>query len=212
MMTMEWRLIIALDNVPAHITATIEEEIETATDYLTKMDDNSAQDVHRDYWVRRLHRARRLLRQTPTASGFPEDRPLSRHGDGQRRERRGALDFIGAVSKSLFGTATDADVRLVHDAVVENRRTLNGIIHRENLKLTLYNATCAQIQENRHALNELVNTSAVLRDAFKSFTTRLVSSVNARVLYNRISENVATIFYHIHAYRSNRSKTCGVWP
>ena len=69
------------------------------------------------------------------------------------RTKRGLLDFVGKISKSLFGTATVEDVQRIAKAVEESRGQQSKVVHQLNNLLTIVNHSNHDIQINRDQLN-----------------------------------------------------------
>ena len=76
------------------------------------------------------------------------------------RKKRGILDFVGQLSKSLFGTATIADVQRIAKAVQESRGQQTKVIHQVNSLLTIVNHSNHDIQINRDRLNTVTKALA----------------------------------------------------
>jgi hypothetical protein len=90
---------------------------------------------------------------------------LSQPGTGSApRTRRGIFDFVGTISKSLFGVATDGDVKQLQEAVNSNRDSLSVISHQHNKMLIVVNATRFQVLENSKTVNDLIDTTSALRE------------------------------------------------
>ena len=47
----------------------------------------------------------------------------------RRRARRGLFDFVGKLSKSLFGTATEDDIRVLSNSIRQNQQGINVLHH-----------------------------------------------------------------------------------
>lgn len=98
--------------------------------------------------------------QVPGAS---KTQPKPGSGSAQRT-RRGLFNFVGTIGKSLFGVATESDIKQLQDAVNNNRDSLSVISHQHNEMLIIVNATRFQVLENHQTINDLINTTNALRE------------------------------------------------
>ena len=133
--------------------------------------------------LEQLNSRYRTLTSTPNSKQYPDTtgavarkssigrtpvpRPSARQpnpGTGtMSRTKRGLFDFVGTISKSLFGVATDHDVVQLKEVVNSNRNALSVITHQHNKMLTVVNATRFQMLENRETINNLIDTTSALK-------------------------------------------------
>ena len=79
-----------------------------------------------------------------------------------RRVRRGLFDFVGKLSKSLFGTATVEDLRVLQEAMHQTRQGMSILHHNTKEMLSLINQTRMYVRENRLDLRRLVSETVRL--------------------------------------------------
>ena len=79
------------------------------------------------------------------------------------RTKRGLLDFVGEVGKSLFGISTVSDIRELHSALSKNQKLSEAMYHDTRKLLSTINVTRLEISENRNTINQILNTTASLR-------------------------------------------------
>ena len=65
------------------------------------------------------------------------------------REKRGIIILFGVISKTLFGTATDADVLECTRQVHLVGRMTERVVHSVSQMLSVINQTCDQLVQNR---------------------------------------------------------------
>ena len=70
------------------------------------------------------------------------------------REKRGIINLFGVISKTLFGTATDADVLECKRQVHLVGRMTERVVHSVSQMLSVTNQTCDQlVQHRKHTLS-----------------------------------------------------------
>ena len=65
------------------------------------------------------------------------------------REKRGIINLFGVISKTLFGTATDADVLECKRQVHLVGRMTEQVVNSVSQMLSVINQTCDQLVQNR---------------------------------------------------------------
>ena len=121
---------------------------------------------------------------------------------GEHRSKRALFDFIGELSHSLFGTATDDEIVEIRQKVEENRQVLSDLVHYGDNLLTVINATHADMVINRQAINEIINSTRNLRTWADTVTKQLAEGVRGLVTYNVIREKVDAIRSQVGTLRS----------
>ena len=91
------------------------------------------------------------------------------------RTRRGFFNFVGDISHTLFGTATDSSVEAIKKIVSKTLVKQGQVVHQVNDLMSIVNHTYDEIQANRDRLNDLTG-----------FVNKTVTSLNEWI---RVSEN-----------------------
>ena len=102
----------------------------------------------REVWLDRmaaLSAKRDILLDVPTV--VPTNR--------RRRARRGLFDFVGKLSKSLFGTATEDDIRVLSNFIRQNQQGINVLQHNVGKLISVGNQTRRYVRENRMDLQDV---------------------------------------------------------
>ena len=157
-------------------------------------------------WIRRLERMRYRVTSLFATTVFTSD---STH-----RQRRGLVDFIGEIGKSLFGIATEADLQHVLDAVQQVDSSQQGIVHVVNDMMTVVNQTYESVHENRRHLNAVIthqNTFIqVLQRMSQSlfWTEQRVSQLRVHMELERALSELNTLLHNyadsVHRYHDQR--------
>ena len=118
--------------------------------YIAALDEFFAQAVENDMasfldeWGPRLNRVRKLLAHPyPTQHIKPVTSPYK-----QRRSKRGLFDFVGSLSRTLFGTATVADVNSLKDVVNRLIADRSALSHEVSDLISVVNTSRQYIQTN----------------------------------------------------------------
>ena len=80
------------------------------------------------------------------------------------RRKKGLIDFVGDMVKSLFGFGTDKDVQELKGIVSQNRNSLKTIVHNTKHLLSVVNVTRYEMIENRKAINQLIDATKLLKE------------------------------------------------
>ena len=99
----------------------------------------------------RLDRLRLLYSQQPQTTS------TSRH-------RRGLINFIGGLSSSLLGVATEGHVRAVAQQVENAQRSINVLFHNQDKLVSVLNATREQAVQNHGDILTLASNLSSLTD------------------------------------------------
>ena len=106
---------------------------------------------HRSALRTRLDRLRLLYSQQPQPTS------TSRH-------RRGLINFIGGLSSSLFGVATEGQVRAVAQQVENAQRSIDVLFHNQDKLVSVLNATREQAVQNHGDILTLASNLSSLTD------------------------------------------------
>ena len=83
--------------------------------------------------------------------------------DQARRPRRGLINLIGDVGKTLFGVATEKDILSLQDAIESNRNEVNSVVHNGKKLLSIVNATKYELSKTQISVNELIVATQELK-------------------------------------------------
>ena len=94
-------------------------------------------------WLKRLDRLKPTLDASDSSTNF---RIVT-------RQKRGLINFVGKISKTLFGTATSEDVERIGRILQQSSKEQSKIVHRVNDLLTIVNHSRTYINETRDRVN-----------------------------------------------------------
>ena len=117
------------------------------------------------------------------------------------RKRRAVFDFIGKISKSLFGTATEQDIQFIRNKVNKQDLILNNVVHFHNDLLSIVNVTREEMMENRHAINKIINATDSLRTWIDHVVSAYDKDIHALLTHHILSEKMTTIRQHLNGIR-----------
>jgi hypothetical protein len=106
------------------------EEARRITSALDNLPSPVGEKVQRSKWLQRIKGA--LSRES-----------LRRH----RRGKRGLLNIVGTISHALFGTATDGQIKVLQDAVNDNRHAMQKVTRYSNKLITVVNQTWHRMEQ-----------------------------------------------------------------
>jgi hypothetical protein len=103
---------MVLEDATPHLAHIVHQELDAVEKLLRMLP--SGQRIHArvEYWTGELQRLRAHLPEVSSS-----------------RTKRGLVDVVGLLSQGFFGTATEQEVRELRRKVLENRNSLNGILH-----------------------------------------------------------------------------------
>lgn len=113
-----------------------------------------------------------LLIQPSTESSEENQKTGSWTQPSSARSKRGLFDFVGTVSKTLFGIETEHNVMKMKNIVDMNRSKLSVMSHKMNEMLTVVNATRSHMLENRHVINQLIQSSSEMKEWYSKIQLR----------------------------------------
>ena len=179
-----WEVVMVLEDASPRLEEIILEEINTIGRVLNVLPAPQAKHARASYWRTELLRLRAHL---------PEE--------SRARTKRGLLDIVGTLGHTLFGIATDKDIGRLQDKVLENRNSLNGILHVQKEFLSIVNISHSLINQNRDAILNLTNTLNELRVWMRRILVQMDQHVHGIIVYNHIREQVLRITQHVDIYK-----------
>ena len=114
----------------------------------------------REVWIHRMA-ALHLKREVPF-DALPKHVPVANPTGHPRRLRRGLFNFVGKLSKSLFGTATQEDLQVLMDAIQQTRSGMEVLHHNTKEMLSILNQTRRYVGENRMDLRVVQQETTTL--------------------------------------------------
>ena len=113
------------------------------------------------------------------------------------RRKRALLPFVGNLLKSLFGTATDSDLSELREAIISLSDFQAKIAHVVKDTLSIINKSHKEIQQNRNAINLLVNTSLLFRNRVNSLTRAITQVVLPELTQVQLITHLHAIFHEV---------------
>ena len=181
---------------------------------------NAIDEVHKEVEKVMVHRTLRLIERSTWLRKLQDMKkqikdyhiPITVH----HRTRRGLLDVVGKMSKTLFGTATVEDVRRVAAAVQQSRNEDKKITHQVNQMLSVVKLTRRELNETRQRMNVIIDTVktyavalAVVTEKINSLSNR-VREVSNSLMYEQalaqIEAGVAQYVEHQRLYHQQRNQ------
>ena len=83
------------------------------------------------------------------------------------RHKRGLFNFVGSISKELFGLSTQQDITKLTETINKNSKETSIMTHHVNQMLSVLNTTQMNVVENRQLLNDLITASSNLNHWLK---------------------------------------------
>jgi hypothetical protein len=111
-----------------------------------------------------------------------------------RRSKRGVLNFVGEVSKILFGTLTQSDARRYNEHIQEVEREQKEFLHLSKEQMTTVKTTTASVNSTLKKVNKNEN---ILREGLKklyNYSTSRINKIEEEMTYiNLIKEQFPLI-------------------
>ena len=117
---------------------------------------------------------------------------------GSRTKR--AILPLGGFLKSLFGTATSKDVQKIKKAVQDLAKRHNVQEALLSETLSLINTTRVDVEDNRHAINDLINATDYLlertkeikhiKDELNALRTFIISNTELNLIVTKLRDNI----------------------
>lgn len=130
----------------------------------------------------------------------------------RRRIRRGLLNLVGEVSKTLFGTASESDIRELRTALNKVSDGTAVLVHDHMRMLTVMNKTRKYVQENRFDIKDLQRHQKALDRQIMNFcddVTQLsyrVSKLSLARSIDRVIEEL-TVVHNFYSAQMNTFRT-----
>jgi hypothetical protein len=112
------------------------------------------------------------------------------------RVRRALIDLIGIISSKLFGTATEAEVKLCKRQIKKAQKENRRVIHTAEKLITIVNQTHDQVKENRkHVRNieKYVNELAKVIQKLQDISERQNEQIQLLDTEMRIDQSLSAI-------------------
>ena len=129
-------------------------------------------------WTRFAHfgnDAKELLNQLTKTEGLLKE--ITGQETGGKRKKRGVFNFIGDLSKILFGTMDDDDAKYYKDQIKlfeQNSEEMNTLLKQQlsviRLSLGAVNSTLADVEYNENLMKEGINRITKYMNSLKSET------------------------------------------
>lgn len=184
---LQWNVLVVLEDSTTDIRVHIEEQLRKFDTTLATIPLSMKRKVNVPSWERQLARVKNSLNQSASNSSTVMK-------GAAKRNKRGLLDFVGMVSKTLFGVATDAEVQSLQQKVEQNRHNAQHIVQLQEEMLTIVNATHEEVVRNRAALNSMINNTAHMWETLEhTFRIRDTTSM----LLQRLREAMDMVWYDV---------------
>ena len=154
------------------------EEARRITSALDNLPSPVGEKVQRSKWLQRIKGA--LSRES-----------LRRH----RRGKRGLLNIVGTISHALFGTATDGQIKVLQDAVNDNRHAMQKVTRYSNKLITVVNQTWHRMEQLDIDHRNLADAVSHLQLWAKHMNEKVYDIKNLRY-YNTVDQAVEMLEAH----------------
>ena len=118
----------------------------------------------------------------------------ARPKQGRKRTHRSLLPWIGSILSSLFGTATNANLREVKRALTKLADGQSNVVHALQTSLTLLNKTTAAVSQNRKAINQLANVTDRLETFIQDLKYKFLD-MQPTVVFNSLQSKLHHLFH-----------------
>ena len=170
-----WTVLVVLQAPITPNLTSLETSIRTQWDAL----DQHVPAAERQIWRLRLENARsRVKAALDRVRGEQEIAELLR-APASGRARRGLLDFVGRVGKTLFGLSTEQDLKELAVEVEALRSRGASIIQNTESMMTVMNATRSYVRGNRKDIEALQDRSDELNSFLEHMDENLSHQINA---------------------------------
>ena len=122
----------------------------------------------------------------------------------QHRVKRGLLNIVGTLSKSLFGTATAEDVRALQHAVAEAQENTQNLYHNQRDLLSVFNKTRHIVAQNALDIEEIQREMHTLFQNIRieaNETNALIKSISKLDFSRRMDLNLQQMKDVVHHFR-----------
>ena len=178
----EWRATLTVDDPSDKVITAVFRETTLFRRLVESIPATLGKGTRKGYWIREVDRAEGWLRTL-----IPR----------RTRERRALLGIIGKLSHDLFGTATAEQVEELTEKVMENRDSLQKVVHFDEELLSIVNITHEEMISNRETINEILNVTDYMQHQFITLMKTTEWTLHALQTYNLIREKMDLIWKHI---------------
>ena len=186
MKLVDWRITLVVDDPCPELIKYLSTELLMFKGFLDNLDSShSSEDfIHTPYWYGEIESVQREIKM------FSNGRP-----------RRAVFDFVGKISQSLFGTATEEDIQFIKSKISKQNLVIENLVHFQDDLLTIVNVTHEEIIDNRHAINKIINFTDTLRIWIEHLTNAYDKDIHALITHQVLSEKMGTIRQHLNGIR-----------
>ena len=115
------------------------------------------------------------------------------------RTKRGILDFVSDIGKTLFGFGTSRDIEELKTVIDKNRDAVSQVVHSNNELVSIINTTRYELSENRKTINQLINATLMLKN--------WVEKVKLRIhMFKGLTLKLDILQEHVNALRRVKDK------
>lgn len=120
-----------------------------------------------------------------------------------KRTKRAPFDFIGSLSRVLFGTATQAQIAALTKVVMDTQKGVLAMAHHNTEMISILNQTRMYIRENRFDINILQGETDLIIEQVNNILVRLQSfdrAIHKIHIRRRIDLLLDTVYRAINVY------------
>ena len=124
------------------------------------------------------------------------------------RPRRGLMDFVGRVSRTLFGTAMNSDVKMLQRVVDDTRGQMRSLYHDSKAMISVLNQTRRYVSENRQDINGIQREMQYLLHSVNAYAGRLANlteRVQILELSRQIDGLISELEIVVNDYRTQKA-------
>jgi len=146
-------------------------------------------------WLNRLFKAEGSLKETTGQE------------TGHKKEKRGVFNFVGELSKVLFGTMDDDDAKYYNDQIKlfeQNSEDMSTLLKEQlsvvRSSLGAVNNTLADVEHNENLLKEGINRVTKYMEMLGKETNEKVNIISMKI---EVEEHILRVNNAIHALQRN---------
>jgi hypothetical protein len=92
-----------------------------------------------------------------------------------KRQKRGVLNFVGGISKILFGTRTQSDARNYNNHITELEKEQREFLHLSNEQMTIIKTTITSVNSTLQKVNQ---NEKVLKEGLNKLSNYRMHKIN----------------------------------